>query len=127
MEHRRYVALNMLRLKTDSLSFEEFIGGILSKKENGDYYLVNKNKRANVFMIDTEDLWKLPSKTFAYLDENKGHTGCVLLDSLDEKEYPKARAMIESTLLKKVYQTDINSITELGYILDNANKLVEKE
>ena len=60
-------------------------------------------------------------------NENKGHTGCVLLDSLDEKEYPKARAMIESTLLKKVYQADINSITELGYILDNANKLVEKE
>ena len=59
--------------------------------------------------------------------ENKGHTGCSLLDSLDEKEYPKARAMIESTFLKKVYQTDINSITELGYILDNANKLVEKE
>lgn len=127
MEHLRYVAFDMLYLKTDSLSFEEFISGILNKKENGDYYLVNKNKRANVFMIDTEDLWKLPSKTFAYLDENKGHTGCVLLDSLDEKEYPKARAMIESTLLKKVYQTDINSITELGYILDNANKLVEKE
>ena len=106
MEHRRYVALNMLCLKTDSLSFEEFIGGILSKKENGDYYLVNKNKRANVFMIDTEDLWKLPSKTFAYFEENKGHIGCVLLDSLDDKEYPKARAMIESILLKKVYQTD---------------------
>ena len=35
--------------------------------------------------------------------------------------------MMESTLLKKVYQTDIKSITELGYILDNANKLVEKE
>lgn len=33
---------------------------------------------------------------------------------------------IESTLLKKVYQTDIKSITELGYILDNANKLIEK-
>ena len=96
----------MLYLKTDSLSFEEFIAGILNKKENGDYYLVNKNKRANVFMIDTEDLWKLPSKTFAYLDGNKGHTRCVLPDSLDEKEYPKARAMIESILLKKVYQTD---------------------
>lgn len=106
MEHRRYVAFDMLCLKTDSLSFEEFIGGILNKKENGDYYLVNKNKRANVFMIDTEDLWKLPSKTFAYLDGNKGHIGCVLPDSLDEKEYPKARAMIESILLKKVYQTD---------------------
>lgn len=76
----------MLCLKTDSLSFEEFIAGILSKKENGDYYLVNKNKRAKVFMFDTEDLWKLPSKTFAYLDGNKGHTRCVLLDSLDDKE-----------------------------------------
>ena len=117
----------MLYLKTDSLSFKEFIAGILNKKENGDYYLVNKNKRAKVLMFDTEDLWKLPSKTFAYLDGNKGHTECVLLDSLDDKEYPKARAMMESTLLKKVYQTDIKSITELGYILDNANKLIEKE
>ncbi len=127
MEHRRSVAFAILYLKTDSLSFEEFIAGILNKKENGDYYLVTKNKKAKVLMFDTEDLWKLPSKTFAYLDENKGHTGCVLLDSLDDKEYPKARTMIESTLLKKVYQTDIKSITELGYILDNANKLVEKE
>ena len=126
MEHLRYVAFDMLYLKTDSLSFEEFIAGILNKKENGDYYLVNKNKRANVFMFDTEDLWKLPSKAFTYFKENKGHIGCVLLDSLDDKEYPKARAMVESILLKKVYQTDFKSITELGYILDNANKLIEK-
>ena len=117
----------MLYLKIGSLSFEKFIAGILNKTENGDYYLVNKNKRAKVFIFDTEDLWKLPSKTFAYLDGNKGHTRCVLLDSLDDKEYPKARAMVESILLKKVYQTDFKSITELGYILDNANKLVEKE
>ena len=58
MEHLRYVAFDMLYLKTDSLSFEEFIAGILKKNENGDYYLVNKNKRANVFMINTEDLWR---------------------------------------------------------------------
>lgn len=127
MEHLRYVAFDMLYLKIDSLSFEEFIAGILNKTENGDYYLVNQNKRAKVLMFDTEDLWKLPSKTFAYFEENKGHIGCVLPDSLDEKEYPKARAMIESILLKKVYQTDFKSITELGYILDNANKLIEKE
>ena len=127
MEHLRYVAFDMLYLKIGSLSFEKFIAGILNKTENGDYYLVNKNKRAKVLMFDTEDLWKLPSKTFAYLDGNKGHTRCVLLDSLDDKEYPKARAMVESILLKKVYQTDFKSITELGYILDNANKLVEKE
>lgn len=34
---------------------------------------------------------------------------------------------IHSSLLKKVYQTDINGITELGYILDNANKLVKRD
>ena len=86
MEHLRYVAFDMLYLKIDSLSFEEFIAGILNKTENGDYYLVNQNKRAKVLMFDTEDLWKLPSKTFAYFEENKGHTGCVLLDSLDDKK-----------------------------------------
>ena len=46
MEHLRYVAFDMLYLKTDSLSFEEFIAGILSKKENGDYYLVSKKQES---------------------------------------------------------------------------------
>ena len=123
MEHLRYVAFDMLYLKTDSLSFEEFIAGILNKKENGDYYLVNKNKRAHVFMIDTEDVWKLPSKTFAYLDENKGHTDAFCWILWMTRNIRK----IGSTLLKKVDQTDIKGITEFGYILDNANKLVEKE
>ena len=44
-----------------------------------------------------------------------------------EKEYETAMKIIHSSLLKKVYQTDINGITELGYILDNANKLVKRD
>lgn len=127
VEHLRYVAFDVLYLKTEPLDFISFVLNIVCKKKDGSYNLISKNKTSNVFIIKTEELWNLPSKTFTYLNENKGHTGCLLLDSLKEKEYETAMKIIHSSLLKKVYQTDINGITELGYILDNANKLVKRD
>ncbi|MCI7058538.1 MAG: hypothetical protein MR979_05665 [Mollicutes bacterium] len=127
IEHLRYVVFDVLYLKTEALDFTSFVSNIVSKKKDGSYNLVNKNKTSNVFIIKTEELWNLPDKTFTYLNENKGQTGCLLLDSLNEKEYETAMKIIHSSLLKKVYQTDINGITELGYILDNANKLVKRD
>lgn len=85
IEHLRYVAFDVLYLKTEALDFTSFITNIVSMKKDGSYNLVNKNKTANVFIIKTKELWSLPNKTFSYLNENKGHTGCLLLDSLNTK------------------------------------------
>lgn len=135
-----YASIEITRLDNNQkISLDEFSSSVASlryKSEQENLLPIQKTFFSiehlryvafDVLYLKTEELWNLPSKTFTYLNENKGHTGCLLLDSLKEKEYETAMKIIHSSLLKKVYQTDINGITELGYILDNANKLIKRD